>query len=578
MTEKWSEKRECLALETPSSSPVPDKAPIHHIVSSGNVSTSSSQSASTSTGNATRKTRVGANENRNRRRAAHNRAIVDELCEIVADLFLAESKLLNPSKYGVSTSLERDQLLKSVQKFVAALPIRYALGAETPSEVLLHMRLMAVVRGDPAKTVVHIINLDNDSFWADNRGVSSSGRSSDSQGANRNLRLVTIACADATGLLEYITKLLGTGGSRGTCDQTFTTGDLKITLSFSRACALSRFHTVLDADVMLSSDRIVLDRFVVEMNGRLRLDKLANLIEAFLKSAKDKAGHDREHQEDCVCQDGSQGSQSLTASGPLYVTSKQQSSSHLVRRDVHEEIQAGVPLTEMLASPNQSEGILDPQLETLKRHFSMPNELAVRSMKGQHLSMNRIFTPELSNSQRAHPLLNLPRSQHATHGGVRVEPRPTDASLDAEIDPALIGIQVEVAVDRQSMRQKRPLVNRPGSSDLDRIGMEGESETIDFVTVPSQEMGGSEARIVPLIPFDELMLIETIGMGRVSTIYRAAWQNAIGVRMLALKVAMVSPETGDMSHVDELRREADIAARIKHPNVCDLVGVAADAE
>ena len=35
------------------------------------------------------------------------------------------------------------------------------------------------------------------------------------------------------------------------------------------------FRTVLDADVMLSSDRIVLDRFVVEMNGRLRLDKLA---------------------------------------------------------------------------------------------------------------------------------------------------------------------------------------------------------------------------------------------------------------------------------------------------------------
>jgi hypothetical protein len=219
MTEKWSSKRDCLNLETPSSSPVPDKAPIHHIVSSSNVSTSSSQSASTGTGNSARKTKVGANENRNRRRAAHNKAIVEDLCEIVADLFLAESKLLNPSKYGVSRSLERDQLLKSVQKFVAALPTRYALGAETPSEVLLHMRLMAVVRGDPAKTVVHIINLDNDSFWTDNHGARGSGGSVDSNGVNRNLRLVTIACADATGLLEYITKLLGTGGSRGTCER-----------------------------------------------------------------------------------------------------------------------------------------------------------------------------------------------------------------------------------------------------------------------------------------------------------------------------------------------------------------------
>jgi hypothetical protein len=224
MTEKWSEKRECLALDTPSTSPVPDKAPIHHIVSSSNVSTSSSQSGSTSTGNATRKTKVGANENRKRRRAAHNRAIVEELCEIVADLFLAESKIINPSKYGVSRSLGRDQLLKSVQKFVVALPIRYALGAESPSEVLLHMRLMAVVRGDPAKAVVHIINLDNDSFWADNHGVQGSGRSAESDGANRSLRLVTIACADAIGLLEYITKLLGTGGSRGTYDETLNTG------------------------------------------------------------------------------------------------------------------------------------------------------------------------------------------------------------------------------------------------------------------------------------------------------------------------------------------------------------------
>jgi hypothetical protein len=352
-----------------------------------------------------------------------------------------------------------------------------------------------------------------------------------------------------------------------------------ITLSCSRDLALPPFHTVLDADVMLSSDRIVLDRFVVEMNGRLRLDKLANLIEAFLKNAKDRVEHDREHQEDCSCQDGSQGSQSVTASGPLYVTTpKHQSSSHIVRRDVHEEIQAAVPLTEMLASPNQSDAILDPQFETLKRHFSMPNELACRVMKGHHLSMNRMYTPELPNSQRDQPLIKFPKSQHAPHATARLAPRPAEASLAAEIDPALIGIQVEVAADRQSMRHKRPLVNRRGSSDLDRIGLEGESETVDFVTVSSQEMGGSEARIVPLIPFDELMLIETIGMGRVSTIYRAAWKNAIGVRMVALKVAMVNPETGDMSHVYELRREADIAARIKHPNVCDLVGVAADAE
>ena len=92
--------------------------------------------------------------------------------------------------------------------------------------------------------------------------------------------------------------------------------------------------------------------------------------------------------------------------------------------------------------------------------------------------------------------------------------------------------------------------------------------------------------MIPLIPFEELMLIETLGMGRVSTIYRAAWQRRsanhftapVGVQMVALKVAMVNSETLDTSHVDELRREADIAARLQHPSICDLVGVAADTE
>lgn len=215
MTERLREMRDELALEpTPSNSPQPDKAPIHDQTAAAcdkDVSTSSSQKSAHSK-------KTGANANRNRRRAAHNRAVVEDLCEIVADLFVAESKLINPTKYGVSRSLERDQVLKSVQKFVAALPTRYALGVDTPSEVLLHMRLMAVTRADPTKCVVHIINLDNDSYWTDNE--------SNSRG---NRRLVTISSSDAVGLLEYITKLLGTGGSRGTHLLTVKVSVLNIT-------------------------------------------------------------------------------------------------------------------------------------------------------------------------------------------------------------------------------------------------------------------------------------------------------------------------------------------------------------
>ena len=335
---------------------------------------------------------------------------------------------------------------------------------------------------------------------------------------------------------------------------------------------------MLDADVMLSSDRTVLDRFIVEANGRLRLDKLAQLIEAFLKKARDKAEHDRLHKEDCSCQENSQGSQSMGPSGPLYFNLKHHSSNNLVRRDIEEEIQTAVPLTEVLASPNsQIEASLDPHFVALKRHFSVPNELACRSQRGPPATVNHLYTPNLSSSQPSQSI-KLSREPANNHG-IHLKPRPDEEASNAAIDPAASNVDVE-GDNSPSMRQKRPLVNRRGAADLDRIEMEGESVDIDYVTVPSRDAGGApaESRVVPLIPFDELKLIETVGMGRVSTIYRTAWQNPIRVQMVALKVAMVNPETRDMSHVDELRREADIAARLKHPNVVDLVGVAADAE
>lgn len=207
MTDRFRSKRDSITLEelTPQNSPkgAGKPAPIHRQIRDGEESsTTSSQKSNTSA-----PCKASTKETRNQRRAAHNRAVVEDLCEVVADLFVAESKLINPTKYGVSRSLEREQVLKTVKKFVAALPSRYALGADTPSEVLLHMRLMAVARSDNTKSVVHIVNLENDSYWTDN-----CARDDDN---SRQLRLVTICCADAVGLLEFITRLLGTGGSRG---------------------------------------------------------------------------------------------------------------------------------------------------------------------------------------------------------------------------------------------------------------------------------------------------------------------------------------------------------------------------
>ena len=181
----------------------------------------------TSSTNSSRR-RETSNAERNRKRAMHAQAVVSDLCDVVSDLFIAESKLLNPSSYGVvpdqpNSSNQREQLRKNVHAFVSSLPLRYALGVDTPSEVLLHMRLTAAVRSHRFKAAIHIHNVSEDSQW------STHAQSVAQQRRDRALRLVTISCHDADGLLEYISKLLATGGSR-----------------------------VLDADVMLTKDGIVL--------------------------------------------------------------------------------------------------------------------------------------------------------------------------------------------------------------------------------------------------------------------------------------------------------------------------------
>jgi hypothetical protein len=188
-----------------------------------------------------------ANELRNRRRAEHAKAVVDDLCNVVADLFIAESKLLDPRNYGVPSNVnkcidalpsqsrerefDRAKILPVIHSFVSSLPLRYALGADTPSVVLLHMRLMSAARLDKTKAALHIHNLDSDNTWSNAIKIANSEKCN--KGSDASLRLVTISCHDCTGLLEYISRLLASSGSR-----------------------------VLDADVMLSTDGIVLVREV----------------------------------------------------------------------------------------------------------------------------------------------------------------------------------------------------------------------------------------------------------------------------------------------------------------------------
>lgn len=488
--------------------------------------------------------REGVNQSRNRRRSEHYNAVVNDLCQVVADLFLAEAKLIKPMQYGVVTGGEDDalspdrrgQVVEAVQAFVGALPNRYSLGADTPSEVLLHMRLMAAARAEKTKAVIHIHSLQDP---VSSRPLSSSTTTDQ----KRSRRLVTICCSDADGLLEVITKNLSSGGSR-----------------------------VLDADVMLSSDGIALDRFVVEMSGRLRLDKLAQRIESFLKHAQ-LAEKERS--------EGSSISSQSAFGGSIYFNeAKPNSKATMTDKDIEKDLLTAVPLLELLESSQSGRKSRSspPRLPLLRKTHSMPLQLETR--------LKPLHRVDLSDVQ-------LPMKNENMSGGIPIAPSsspdlPPTNEIVVEHDPTPRASNADLA-NISTNRQRRPLVNRSATYDLDGAGYTPTSPEqpadVDYLTVPYDDAGAPIGnRMVPLIPFEELMLIETIGTGRVSTIYRAVWQRPAAhgemskVRMVALKVAMVNTATGDTSHVDELRREADIAARLNHPNICDLTGVAADSE
>ena len=278
--------------------------------------------------------------------------------------------------------------------------------------------------------------------------------------------------------------------------------------------------------------------------GRLRLDKLSNLIEAFLK----EFGTYQANAADPPPLLPNTAPTVMEPSGPLYV---QESAPRVSsRRELREEMESAIPLHEALARSEASPGI-DVQLSSHNRRIaaSLPNfQLGMRSSSS--FVDNVPLIPRLLSSEDVSPSI------------------PNEAAADA---PAA-----------SENRQRKKMINRRGTSNLDAIGDEKGEATLDYLTVADFYANSgeiAEPRAIPLIPFDEIMLIETLGAGRVSTIYRAAWQRneffdnpfpVKTVKMVALKVAMTDPATRNTAYVDELRREADIAARLSHPNVCDL--------
>jgi len=455
-------------------------------------------------------------EIRNRRRAEHNQAIIDDLCDIVTDLFISEQSLFVDEEdefqiKGTSTN-QHKSIMKSVRQFLSDLPIRYALGVETPSEVLVHMRLVAAARSDDNHAAVHVVKLESPALPYRNYSC------------GRDLKLVTISCTDRHGLLEYITgKLLATGGSR-----------------------------VLDADVMTIAENIVLDRFVVEMNGRLRLDKLKQCIESYLRESE--CMNDGELSQLSISNDdkscGVPVSPTHTAQPSHYSNSSNATCGQIyhqhpranisTRETISEEVQLAVPLSEVIACANSNIGnnsisgkYLPTQLRrpTLQRYNSAPVGSTIASCQS---------SGESSGNSVA---------ERSVNGNKSLEYRDGTAS---------------------NLSEKEGIKECNAVSGIQR----GLLDTL------LQE----ESQKVPNIPLDDLMLTDNLGAGRISTVYRAIWQKRVHsqtemlLQEVALKVSLTDDPSCAVDNIAEFRREADIASILDHFNICKIVGVVNDPD
>lgn len=504
------------------------------------------------------------NEVRKNRRAQHIQATVDDLCEIVADLVLAETGLRRPNTAPALPGLpggsvyDRPAVLAAVSSFLSDLPPRYALGVDRPSEVLVHMRLMAAARADSSKAAVHIGNVETGNI----RAAPAAGPGWIGLDGCR-LRLVTLCCVDCPRLLEFITKILGTGGAR-----------------------------VLDADVMLTAgDSIALDRFVVEMRGRLRLDKLQQYIESFLEESRavstasdnlEAASRSVDSSDEVASAPKPKAAdsgpalsrvshKSAVAYGPLYFHPPKLETRRTSQLKLEQEMQSAVPFSQVLRS------------ESNAFFGDAPHQAAARCFRRQNSAppLNSGVTTRSFPAERDYA--NVGDANRETSFSSKGQSSGEDGSEGASSSRTLL--LERSSCDASDEQQRQALVNRD-ATEFANTPEQGAS----FLLKDSQSIlavAETPQRVVPIIPFSELKIIGILGRGRISTIYKAAWQvgqvsgrvpTSDPVAMVALKVGTINPDTREIIGVEELQREVDIASILDHQNICSLVGVASDPD
>jgi hypothetical protein len=136
---------------------------------------------------------------------------------------------------------------------------------------------------------------------------------------------------------------------------------------------------------------------------------------------------------------------------------------------------------------------------------------------------------------------------------------------------------------RAHLTSRRCLVNREAtelsSGSHDRSIMENSAYVPELsLGLLATELELQTIRNVPLIPTDDLMILDRLGVGRISTIYRAVWMSRSKYKSPYQVALKVSSMTDHQCNLDELRREADISSQLKHFNICELHGICSTDE
>jgi hypothetical protein len=285
------------------------------------------------------------------------------------------------------------------------------------------------------------------------------------------------------------------------------------------------------------------DRFVVEMKGRLRLDKLQQYVEMYLHendslideshgcSTFEDSNLTGNADVDSFCGAKKELSRSISFScanyGQLYFQKPKDSHDVQRRESIKNEAEKAVPLSEFIASTG---------------NLGMLHESRIRSSS----TGGRLFRQSFLGSNYA------------------LCPEGTQTSGDQAFEA--------------SPKARRRRQGADGGPQSNEINVESETAAVGLL---GSLLNEDYQRNIPNIPLARIKLLETLGTGRISTIYRAIWEHDVEegkdrFKIVALKVAVLSTPGGE-DHLKESKREADIATSLKHQNVCELLGVAYDS-